>query len=268
MAIILNDGLEKYTLGQPGQSVVHKSHSQEPEKVENKEIIKLEGLTNLREFKEGAKIGKRSDGTDYTYRLNRDRFFYPKEWMAFYDKLWKKHKFMFDLLINTGARIKEAAHIKRGDCDLMNKRIILRVTKVKARKGEKNPRPRTIPISTQFNKKLSQHIHQNNLKNEDYLLDFTENSRSINPAGQPNKILKSALQRAGIKDYYMFSIHNIRKTLETWLMALNVDGLKITAHIGHSMSTAAAHYISPDVFSFHEKDQMRLIIGDLYSNKQ
>ena len=62
----------------------------------------------------------------------------------------------------------------------------------------------------------------------------------------------------------MFSIHNIRKTLEIWLMALGVDGLTITSHIGHSMQTAASHYVSPDVFSWEEKSKMREIIGDLY----
>ena len=76
--------------------------------------------------------------------------------------------------------------------------------------------------------------------------------------------MKKALQSAGIEDYYMFSIHNIRKTLETWLMALGIDGLSITAHIGHSLQTAASHYVSPDVFSWEEKTMMREIIGDLY----
>ena len=76
--------------------------------------------------------------------------------------------------------------------------------------------------------------------------------------------MKKALQNAKIKDWQMFSIHNIRKSLEIWLMALNVDGLTITAHVGHSMQTAAGHYVSPDVFSWDEKNKMREIIGDLY----
>jgi len=76
--------------------------------------------------------------------------------------------------------------------------------------------------------------------------------------------MKKALQNAGINDWKMFSIHNIRKTFEVWLMALSVDGLTITAHVGHSMATAAGHYISPDVFSSDEKFKIREILGDLY----
>ena len=150
-------------------------------------------------------------------------------------------------LINTGARINEARHVQQADIDLENKRIILRVTKVKAKKKEKNPRPRIIPISSQFAKYLKKNMHGKILST---------------PAA--NIGMKKALQKAGIEDWQMFSIHNIRKTLETWLMAVDVDGLKLTAHIGHSMAVAAGSYISADVFSWDEKSKIRMIIGDLY----
>lgn len=86
--------------------------------------------------------------------------------------------------------------------------------------------------------------------------------------GNPTMKTSGALQRAGIKDFYMFSIHNIRKTLEVWLMSLGVDGLVLTAHFGHDMKTAAQHYVSPDILSFEERKQIRMIVGDLYSNYQ
>ena len=198
----------------------------------------------------------RKSGRSYTIRPNRDRFFYPKEWGRFYDALKKPQKFTFDFLINTGARINEARHVKVGDIDLDNKRIILRVTKVKAKKGEKNPRPRTIPISTQFSKKLKKYISDKKLSNDDYL--------GIRSTPAANIAMKKALQKAEIKDWYMFSVHNIRKTLEIWLMSLGVDALPLTAHLGHDIRTAASHYVSPDIFSWDEKTQMRTIIGDLY----
>ena len=97
---------------------------------------------------------KKANGMKYSIRSNRDRFFYPKEWMAFFDKLKIKQKKTFDCLLSTGARINEIRNVRIGDIDLLNKRIILRVTKVKAKKGEKNSRPRTIPLSTQFAKRL------------------------------------------------------------------------------------------------------------------
>jgi len=191
----------------------------------------------------------RKNGRVYSVRSNRDRFFFPDEWGKFFDCLKKSQKYTFKFLINTGARINEARHVKPEDIDLDRKRIILRVTKVKARKGERNPRPRIIPISSQFVKFLKKN----------------PNGKVLSTPGG-NIAMEKALKKAGIKDYYMFSLHNIRKTLEIWLMSLGVDALPLTAHIGHDIKTAAQHYVSPDIFSWDEKKQIRLIIGDLYEN--
>jgi len=213
---------------------------------------------------ENTKIIKRSDGRDYTVRSNRDRFFFPDEWMKFIDNSKARQTFTFNFLINTGARINEARNVKVSDIDIERKRIVLRVTKVKAKKKEKNPRPRIIPISKQFSKYLKKYIKENKFGNDDYLGILSTPAANIGMKGDKKSKRDGALQRAGIKDWEMFSIHNIRKTLEVWLMALAVDGLTITAHIGHSMATAAGHYISPDVFTWEEKSKMREIIGDLY----
>ena len=191
---------------------------------------------------ENIKIIERSDGKKYSIRSNRDRFFFPDEWMKFIDNSKSKQKFTFSFLINTGARINEARNVKVSDIDLDRKRIVIKNTKVKAKKKEKNPRPRIIPISSQFSKYLKKYIRDNKLGSEDYLGILSTPAANIG--------MKKALQNAGIKDWQMFSIHNIRKSLEIWLMALSVDGLTITAHVGHSMQTAAGHYVSPAVFSW------------------
>lgn len=207
----------------------------------------------------GITIKKLSDGRNYTIRDNRSRFFYPEEWMAFYDKLSKSQRHTFRFLINTGARINEARNVTVGDMNLEKKRIVLRVTKVKAAKGEKKPRPREIPVSTEFAKYLMKYLKFYNLNETDYT--------SILSTPAANIAMKKALQKAGIKDWQMFSVHTVRKSLETWLMALGVDGLSIVAHIGHDLRTASRHYVSPDVFTFEEKSKMRLIIGDLYNRR-
>lgn len=198
----------------------------------------------------------KSDGKSYSVRTNRDRMFFPDEWMKFEDKLNKRQRFTFAFLINTGSRINEARNVKVKDIDIERKRIILRITKIKARKGEKNPRPRIIPISSQFARTLKKYI-------KDKKLD-AENKLGILSTPAANIAMKKTLQDAGIQDWWMFSLHNCRKSLESWLMALGVDGLKITAHFGHSMAVAAGHYVSADVFSWDEKKKIRMIIGDLY----
>jgi len=196
----------------------------------------------------------RKNGMAYTVRSNRDRFFFPDEWFKFYDKIKNSQKLTFDCIINLGARINEIRHIRVGDIDIGNKRVILRVTKVKAKKKEKNPRPRTISISTQFAKRLSKEIKGKD--NNDYLKILSTPAANI--------ALKKALQKAGIKDYYMFSTHNIRKTHGNWLKALGVEGAEICTRLGHDYNTFLKSYSSPDIFSFEERQKMRIVLGDLY----
>ena len=249
------------------------------EKLKSLKAEKYKKIDLVKTDIEGVKVGIRKDGKKYSVRDDRGRFFYPSEWMKFFDALNERQKFTFRFLINTGCRINEARHVRVGDIDLDNKRILVRITKVKAKKGEKNHKPRTIPISSQFAKYLRWVFRENNLTNECYLAssndpkkdEMSENPKLFkygilsNPGG--HLALKKNLKKSGIKDWYNFSLHNIRKSLETWFVALNVDGMKITAHIGHDLKTAAQHYVSADVFSFEEKKQMRLIIGDLYQQQ-
>ena len=94
----------------------------------------------------------------YRMKDNTKLFFYPREFLKILDKAKPKQRDSLMMLIHTGARHNEARHIKVGDVDLSRKTIIIRVTKVRAKKGEKNPRPRTIPISSQFAKIVKKEI--------------------------------------------------------------------------------------------------------------
>ena len=205
---------------------------------------------------ETIKETTRVNGIVYSNRTNRDRFYYPEEWMKFYDKLKANQRITFDTLINTGARINEARHIKIADIDFERQSIILRITKVKAKKGERNPRPRTISISSQFAKRLRAYVRDNQLTNDDYL--------GILSTPAANIAMKKTLQRVNIKDWYMFSIHNIRKTHGNWLKAFGIDGAEICLRLGHDYNTFVKSYGSPDIFSFKDMQDMKIILGDLY----
>ena len=196
----------------------------------------------------------RSNNRTYTLKDDKNRFFYPNEFMRFFDKLKNKQKHTIKCLINTGARINEIRHVKMEDIDFNNNRMTLKVTKCKAKKKESKGRTRIIPISNQFTRYLRNYA---TTKNPDDFLGILSTPAT-------NIAIKKACRLSGIADYQNFSAHSIRKTLETWLMALGVDGLRLTAHIGHDIRTAAQHYVSPDIFSFDEKKKMRLVIGDLY----
>jgi integrase len=213
-------------------------------------------INNMEEIRTFIK----NNGVRYSIRSNRDRFFYPNEWMRFFDNLKDSQKLTFDVLVNTGARINEALHIKVEDLDFQRNSIILRVTKVKAVKGEKNPRPRTIGISNQFARRLRIYIKANKLSNDDYLGVLSNDAA--------NRAMKNALVKAGIKDYYMFSVHNVRKTHGNWLKALGIDGAEICLRLGHDYNTFLKNYGSPDIFNYKDLQDIRLILGDLYQNKR
>jgi integrase len=213
------------------------------------------------ESKGDFSIIKKKDGRDYTVRHNRDRYFYPDQWVKFYDLLKRANqKFTFDLLLATGARINEVRHIKVEDIDFDRNTIILRVTKTKAAKGEKHSRPRTIGISTQAAKALKKWIRDNDLKIGDYL--------GVLSTPAANICMKKTLREAGINDWRMFAVHSVRKTHGNWLKALGVEANEICLRLGHDYNTFLRSYGSPDVFNLKDLQNIRFLIGDLYMGRQ
>ena len=209
---------------------------------------------------DGKKVGIRSNGRKITKKSNKDRFFFPKEYMDFEDNLKPKQKHSIKCLLNTGARIKELQLAKVEDF-IYNpqgrSRLILRHTKTKARKGEfGSGKPRDVPLSKPFAKYLFKYIKENKLQPKDNLQILSKPALNI--------AMKKTAKNINIRDPEDFSCHTMRKTLEVWLMALNVGDMKIIAHIGHDLKTAASHYVSPDIFSWEDKRLIRQILGDLY----
>jgi integrase len=222
----------------------------------------------------GTKQITRSNGKVYTIRNTRQRFFFPDEWVAFFEVLKLKQKITFHFLVNTGARINEIRNIKVSDVDLERGNIVLRITKriinisprrilkMKANnidiKGER--KIRVISVSSQFIKYIRAVIKEYGLKQDDYFPILSTPAANI--------AMKNALQKANISDWDMFSLHNVRKTLETWLLALDVDSFKIVKHFGHTSAVALKHYVSGDTFSYNDKMTMRMIIGDLFRHRE
>lgn len=224
-----------------------------------KQIIKFEENSN------GVKIGMRSNGRKLTKKTNKNRFFFPDEWMKFEDKLKKNSKHSCRCLLFTGARLMEMTKAQVRDFVYIPKgrsRLILRHTKSKVRKGEfkmGGGRTRDLPISKSFAKYLQKCIEEYELEPEDTF--------EILSKGAMNIAMKKAARLAGIDNPEDFSPHNLRKTLEVWLMALGIDSMRLLAHFGHNMDTAAQHYVSPDIFSWEDKKKIRVIIGDLYEDR-
>lgn len=199
------------------------------------------------------------DGRPYTVRENRQRFFYPDEWMAFFDKLKTSQRCTFNSLINTGARINEIRNVLISDIDFNRNSIVLRFTKTRNKDGQR--KMRVIPVSKQYIRFLRYEVIPHyKLKHNDKLPILSTPASNI--------AMRKALNNIKLKDAQMFSVHNVRKTLETWLMALNIDSLKVAMHFGHNISIAQKFYVSPESFSFEDKKMMRQIIGDLYGTQR
>jgi len=189
----------------------------------------------------GGKKIRLKNGRLYRVRANRSRFYFPDEWMEFYDSLKTRQKITFNFLINTGARINETRNVKVSDIDFARLSILLRVTKGR---DKRTPKIRIIKISSKFAKWLKAVIKHYKLEADDYFPVLSTPAANIS--------MKNHLRKLKFKDWMMFSVHNVRKTLETWLLALDVDSLKVAKHFGHTVEMAGKHYIGEDIFNFDD----------------
>jgi len=200
-------------------------------------------------------IGERGDGKAYTVREDKSRIFLPDEWKTFYDCLKLQQRFTFYILLNTGARINEARHIKIEDIDFKNQRIVLRVTKHKKADVHKS-HMRTLRVSTKCIREIRKHINDFHLSSNDYIKILST------PAA--NLAMEKALNKTKIKDKELFTIQSIRKTSETWCLALGIDSMLLSKRFGHNLMTMYQHYSQSDAFSYNEKDFIKEFFDDTF----
>jgi len=214
---------------------------------------------SLKRTSEGIQEGIRRDGTKYSVRDDRSRYFWPEEWKLFIDSISERKQPIYDALINTGGRIKEILNIKPKDFDWERNNLTLRVTKMKASKGERIGRPRTFQISSQFARRMKKHINFNKIDDDDVLFKITQQA--------VYQLMRRMLQNINIKDWRNFSLHNIRKTHGNYLKALEIDSGEICYRLGHDLNTFIKHYGSANVFDRKDKVGMIKILGDVYGFK-
>jgi len=209
--------------------------------------------------KEGLKKGIRSNEISYSVRDDRSRFFYPNEWISFINQVRNKNKLIYETLLQTGARISEALALKPLDFDWDRNNVTLRVTKLKARKNERVGKARTLNVSSQFMRKVRKYISDNYVNDSELLFNVHKVSVYLT--------MRNNLKKAGIKDWWNFGLHNIRKTTGNWLKALGVPAEEICLRLGHDYNTYLKHYGSPNLFDRKDKIQIVKILGDVYDVK-
>lgn len=211
---------------------------------------------SLKPVCEGLRVGTRKDGTKYSVREDRSRYFFPEEWQKFFNTIKEEKQPIFDVLINTGARIEEALNIKPEDFDWERNNLTLRVTKKKAAKGEQFSKKRTLTISSQFARRMRKYINEAKIQNNELMFKVTKQA--------VYQLMRRTLVSADFKDYWNFGLHNIRKTHGNWLKALEINSDEICLRLGHDHNTFLKHYGSAMVFDRKDKVLMIKILGDVY----
>lgn len=210
----------------------------------------------------------KEDGSKYTIRRDRTKYFYPDEWVNFRSNINEdKNKLLFSFLICTGARIEEALHFKKTDL-MDSKRHIIRlmVTKRKAKKlGEKQQgKIRTFEINESLYKKLKQQTNLYIFLEVNKELTLQESKKlAKSKSCVVRRLMKRKLKLIGL-DSNLYSLHNIRKTHGMWLKALKVSMEEICLRLGHNVDTYLAHYGSPSIFDRRDIEKMTPIIGRIY----
>jgi len=227
--------------------------------------------------KQGIFSGTKRNGIKYSVRGDRHRYFFPGEWENFiaqFDN--QKHKLLFLTLVHTGARIMEALHLKPKNFDFDRETITFEVTK--QRKAKKQflavAKSRTFFVSPIYLKQVRSYINKTNLEPNQYL--FLDNSKIPSdydslPNTQKKKyystevtcysaLLKRKVKKAGIEDWFNFSLHNLRKTYAAYIRIYNLRQDEICYRMGHDMITFMTHYGSSLIFT----PQERLIIMRLF----
>jgi integrase len=188
---------------------------------------------------------------NYRRKQNLKRFYTPQEWFRLLKQIKnEKHKFLIEFLLHTGSRINEARGVRITDIDFDREQIILRKTKGGIKKN------RTIQISTYLVGRIKSYISSQKIESKLDTLNFPSTVMM-------DKMVKRYTKLAEIEDWEDFSNHNIRKTVENWLCALNINHLSIQAHMGHTLDVAAAHYVSTQLLNGEDKSLIRAILDNL-----
>jgi len=236
----------------------------------NRIVCELCGQYKLKKIKinDDLSYGVKSDGKKYTIRKNRLRYFYPNEWLKFYNSLTPKHALLFDFLIKTGARIDEALHFKLTDLiDDKRKTIRLTVTKKKSKVvgEEEEGSVRIFEIDAVLYNKLKRETPLYVFLNINHELPLKESKRiAANRAVSTRALMKRKLKKIRIEDWYNFALHNIRKTHGMWLKAHHISMEEICLRLGHDINTYLKHYGSPSLFDRKDLIQMVKILGSIY----
>lgn len=245
------------------------------EKTTNKPKKKRLTLTPI---SKGLREGIKENGVKYTVREDRRRYFFPQEWENFIKEIKnKQRRFFFLTALHTGARIMEVLNLKHEDIDIERGTITFKVVKQRKAKRQSTGKTRSFFVASNFIKEYKSFTRGKTINPKEYIfldnsklpedydsLDNTEKKKYyISAVISYSKILKRVLKKIGIKDYYNFSPHNIRKTYGMVMRLFIKEMTEICYRMGHDLDTFMSNYGSSLIFSDEERRKWQEIYGDV-----
>lgn len=246
------------------------------ENLRGEEVANSLSLTS----KKGVYEITKQNGSKYSVRTDRRRYFFPQEWNKFINSIKnEKHYILFLTLLHTGARIMEALHLKPKNFNFERGTITFEV--VKQRKAKKKffaiGKNRTFFVSDVYLNEIKSYARKNKIEDDKYI--FLDNSQlPPNYDSLDNKekkkyyaktcvayaqMLKRKLKSVGIEDWRNFSLHNIRKTYGNWMRLYDIRMEELCYRLGHDTETFMVHYGSSLIFTPQERMGIMKIMGNV-----
>jgi len=229
---------------------------------------------------EDLKYGIKKDGTKYTVRNDRRRYFFPDEWSNFISLINNKQdRFFYLTLLHTGGRAMEVLNLRHKDINQDRSTIIF--TSIKQRKAKKDfstlSKSRKFFVASNYIKEYKSFIRGHVIKENDYL--FLDNSKLPKNYSELNnkdkrkyfmskftgysQKIKIYIKKAGIKDWYNFSPHSFRKTYGMWIRIFIHDKGELCYRMGLDYETYISHYGSSLIFTDAERRKISRIYGEV-----
>jgi integrase len=178
----------------------------------------------------------------------------PDEYYQFFSVIDNPdHTFFFKFLFGTGMRIEEARQIRIRNINLDRREMTVIRSKT-GKYGNKGQR------KVKFSSMLKMEIHQR-IK---FLKLGPDDTLGIPTRQRLNLLIKYYGMKAGLGNVQDLKTHTCRKTHENYLVAIGVDSMIVSIHMGHSLDVAYYYYMQKAMFSDEEKTRIRGIMGDVF----
>lgn len=243
-------------------------------------VDKLNNRLTLTPINEDLRSGTRSNGSKYTVRNDRRRYFFPDEWEEFISKVNnKEHRFFLITLLFTGGRIMEVLNLRYEDIDPERGTVTFKI--VKQRKAKKDfysvGKSRGFFVPSNYIKEYKSFIRGRPMNKKGYIFlcdSLIPDNYDTLPNEERKKfysskvvsysnLIKRKMQKTNIHDWYNFSPHNFRKTFGMWMRNFINDSGELCYRMGHDIDTYVAHYGSSLIFTDNEKRKISKIFGEV-----